>query len=71
MIERGFLLKRGALYLALGAMVFFQHLHVWILGQTIFANGRKVCRLPARAIQILFDLWRHDEARYSVKQDIR
>jgi hypothetical protein len=46
---------------AFSSIVFFEHLHVGIFWQTIFAYGRKVCGLPSRAIQILLDLWRHDD----------
>ena len=45
--------------LALGAVIFFEHLHVWVLGKTVLTHGREVCGLPARAVEIMLDLGRH------------
>jgi hypothetical protein len=47
--------------LALGAVVFFQHLDIWVLRKTVFAHGREVSRLPARAVEVMLDLWRHGD----------
>lgn len=40
-------------------VVFLDHLHKGVLGETVFADGREICRLPSRAIQILLDLGGH------------
>jgi hypothetical protein len=41
-------------------MVFLNHLHIWVFGKAVLADGRKVGGLPSRAIQIMFNLGRHD-----------
>lgn len=46
--------------LAFGAIVFFEHLDVRIFGKAGFADAGEVGGFPARAIQILFYLGRHD-----------
>lgn len=43
------------------AMVFLEHLDIWIVRQTFFAYRREIGRLPAGSIQILLDLGRHVE----------
>lgn len=40
-------------------MILLQHLHVRVVWQTLFANGREVGRFPAAAIQVGLDLGRH------------
>lgn len=40
-------------------MVFFQHLDVGVVRQAVFARAGEVGGFPARAIEILFDLWGH------------
>lgn len=47
--------------LALGAVVFFEHLDIWVLGKTVFAHGGEVSGLPARAVEVMFDLGRHGD----------
>ena len=43
-------------------MVGLQHLYVWIVGQAVLANRREISSFPARAIEVMLDLWlRHDE----------
>lgn len=51
--------KKKTYDLALCAMIFLDHLHVWIFGKAVLTNGGKVCRLPAGSIQIMLDLRRH------------
>lgn len=51
--------------LAFGAIVFFEHLNVGIVGETGFANGWEVGRLPTGAVEVLFDLRRHRDGRRS------
>ena len=55
--------KGSSADLAFGAMVGLEHLNVRVIREAIgFANGRKLCRLPAGAVEILLDLWgRHDD----------
>jgi hypothetical protein len=45
--------------LALGAVIFFQHLHIWVFGKTVLTNGWEVRRLPAGAVEVMLDLGRH------------
>jgi len=40
------------------SMVFFEHLDVGVLGETVFANRGEICGLPSRSIKILFNLRR-------------
>lgn len=40
-------------------MVIFQHLDVWIVWQAMFADRGKICCLPTRAVEVLFDLRWH------------
>lgn len=40
-------------------MVFFDHLHIWVFGQTTLADRREVGGLPSGAIQVMFNLGRH------------
>jgi hypothetical protein len=40
-------------------MVFLQHLHIWVVWETFFADRREVGRLPPAAVQVGLDLGRH------------
>ena len=46
---------------AFGIVVGLDHLNIGIVRETVLADGREVGRLPARAVQILLNLWRHVE----------
>jgi hypothetical protein len=50
---------RPTAYLALGAMILLEHLHVWVVGEAVLAYARHVGGLPSRAVEIVFDLLRH------------
>ena len=50
--------------LAFCAMVFFDHLHIRVLGQTTLTNRGEVRGLPSGAVQVMFDLGRHDGGLY-------
>ena len=43
-------------------MVFLQHLYVWVVWETFFADRREVGRLPPTAIQVGLDLGRHADS---------
>lgn len=45
--------------LTLSPEILLEHLDIWVLGKAVFADGRKVGRLPAGPVEIVFDLWRH------------
>lgn len=38
------------------SVVLLQHLHIRIVRETFLAYGREVCGLPARSVQVLFNL---------------
>lgn len=42
--------------LAFCAVVLLDHLHVWVLGETVLADGGEVSGLPPGAVEVLFDL---------------
>lgn len=47
--------------LAFCAVVFLDHLHVGVFGETVFADGWEVGGLPTGAVEVVLDLWcRHD-----------
>lgn len=47
--------------LALGIIICLDHLNVWIVWETVFADRGEVGGLPTRAVEILLDLRRHFE----------
>lgn len=51
-------------------MVFFDHLHIRVLRQAALADGREVSRLPSGAVQIMFNLGRHDGDGRSVSERV-
>ena len=48
------------------AVVFLQHLHIWVIWETFFADRREVGRLPAAAIQVGLDLGWHGGRGYVI-----
>ena len=49
-------------------MIILEHLHVWIVGQTIFAYRWEIRGFPTASIQILFDLGRHARSLYFLQR---
>jgi hypothetical protein len=47
--------------LAFGIIICFDHLNVWIVRETVFADRGEVGGLPTGAVEILLDLRRHFE----------
>lgn len=40
-------------------MILLEHLDVWVVGETCFADGGEIGRFPTRPVQVLLDLRRH------------
>ena len=51
-------------------MVLFDHLHIWIVGQAVFANRGEICCLPTRLIQVLLYLWRRHGCETGNNKDL-
>lgn len=45
--------------LAFGTVVLFEHLHIGIFWQTVFANRGEISGFPPSTVEIVFDLRRH------------
>lgn len=46
--------ERSTADLAFSAVVFLEHLNVWIVWQALLANTRHVCRLPSTPVHVQF-----------------
>jgi hypothetical protein len=53
--------ERSCANLAFSIIIRLDHLNVWIVGETVFADGGEVGGLPTGTVEILLDLRRHFE----------